>query len=409
MLDTQAHVKAQYEKWMYPEPVMDLSQEPPGVRNASDPQQMCWAYWPTAPAYQPELDILVAGCGTNSAARYAYTHPQARVVGIDLSTSSLEHQRYLKQKHQLDNLTLHHLPIQEVASLGKDFDLIDCCGVLHHIPEPVEALSALRSVLRPEGSIFLMLYGKYGRTGVYMLQDLFRTIGLKQDDESLAIIRETLQGVSPDHYVNVYMQGEGESLDFGAGLVDTFIHAYDKGYSVTDCLDLLKDSGFTFQGWKENYFYYPDGQMAKMPQLRERLNDLSDEQLWQAMELIHGRLFQHRFYACRSDRPKETYHLDLASEAFWNYVPVNRMGDAFDVGADTPEGLVIQRNYSPRMTLGKSYAALLRQVDGTKTVRDCINSADMAMSEAKRQVKGREFLTQLWRMGYLHFRNPSQA
>jgi SAM-dependent methyltransferase len=49
---------------------------------------------------------------------------------------------------------------------------------LHHLPDPARGLQALRSVLRPDGSLFFMLYGKYGRDGVYYLQELFRRLGL---------------------------------------------------------------------------------------------------------------------------------------------------------------------------------------------------------------------------------------
>jgi hypothetical protein len=35
--------------------------------------------------YRPDLDILIAGCGTNQAAVFAFGNPDANVVGIDIS------------------------------------------------------------------------------------------------------------------------------------------------------------------------------------------------------------------------------------------------------------------------------------------------------------------------------------
>jgi 2-polyprenyl-3-methyl-5-hydroxy-6-metoxy-1,4-benzoquinol methylase len=43
--------------------------------------------------------------------------------------------------------------------------------VLHHLADPDAGLRALRSVLKPEGAIDLMVYARYGRTGISMLQD----------------------------------------------------------------------------------------------------------------------------------------------------------------------------------------------------------------------------------------------
>ena len=54
--------------------------------------------------YRADLDILVAGCGTWQAAKYAVCRPDARVVGIDVSTTSLEHTGQLKRKYNLTNL-----------------------------------------------------------------------------------------------------------------------------------------------------------------------------------------------------------------------------------------------------------------------------------------------------------------
>src|SRR5215212_1129575 len=59
--------------------------------------------WPHK-EYRADLDVLVAGCGTWQSAKFALTHPAARVVGIDISTTSLEHTEWLKRKYSLTNL-----------------------------------------------------------------------------------------------------------------------------------------------------------------------------------------------------------------------------------------------------------------------------------------------------------------
>jgi cyclopropane fatty-acyl-phospholipid synthase-like methyltransferase len=67
---------------------------------------------------KPDLDILIAGCGTNQAAVFAYTNRTARIHAVDISQSSLNHQQYLKDKHGLQNLELHLLPIEELTTQG---------------------------------------------------------------------------------------------------------------------------------------------------------------------------------------------------------------------------------------------------------------------------------------------------
>jgi len=99
--------------------------------------------WPND-KYRPDLDVLVAGCGTFQAAKHAIGHPVSRVVGIDVSSTSLEHTERLKQKHNLTNLETYLLPIERAHELDQRFDHIICTGVLHHLADPEIGLRALK-------------------------------------------------------------------------------------------------------------------------------------------------------------------------------------------------------------------------------------------------------------------------
>jgi 2-polyprenyl-3-methyl-5-hydroxy-6-metoxy-1,4-benzoquinol methylase len=113
----------------------------------------------------------------HQAARYALREPDARITAIDVSDTSLRHTRDLQRKYNLENLELRQLPIERVREIGRSFDLVVCTGVLHHLPDPDHGLRALRDVLRPSGAMRLMVYARYGRAGIYMLQEYCRLIG----------------------------------------------------------------------------------------------------------------------------------------------------------------------------------------------------------------------------------------
>ena len=115
--------------------------------------------------------MLVAGCGTSQAVRHAVRWPAGRVVGIDVSETSLRHSEELGRRYALDNLELHQLPIERVGELGRRFDLVVCTGVLHHLAHPDGGLQALSEVLQPDGAMSLMVYARYGRLGVEMMQE----------------------------------------------------------------------------------------------------------------------------------------------------------------------------------------------------------------------------------------------
>jgi hypothetical protein len=89
----------QYEKWVYPEPIFDLPGWMANNWQWFDPRIASKMSWPDRNEAS-DLDILIAGCGTNQAAVFAYTNPE-----------------------------LHRLPIENLNTLHQRFDLIVSSGV----------------------------------------------------------------------------------------------------------------------------------------------------------------------------------------------------------------------------------------------------------------------------------------
>src|SRR6185503_722159 len=165
-----------YNNFPFPPPISDLEQTRQIFLDENVHHAEHHLLWPHK-EYRADLDVLVAGCGTWQAAKYALCHPAARVVAIDISPASLNHTEALKQKYELTNLEIRQLPIENAGDLDHQFDFVISTGVLHHLVDPDAGARALRSVLSEEGVMYLMLYAPYGRTGVSMIQDYCRRLG----------------------------------------------------------------------------------------------------------------------------------------------------------------------------------------------------------------------------------------
>ena len=133
------------------------------------------------------------------AAHYAVRWPRARVVGIDVSATSIAFAQELKRKHGLDNLECIVCPSSARPSSGENFDHVVCTGVLHHLADPDAGLRALRDVLAPGGAMHVMVYAPYGRAGVYMLQEYCRRIGVGWTDVEIRDLVASLKALPPDH------------------------------------------------------------------------------------------------------------------------------------------------------------------------------------------------------------------
>ena len=164
-------------------------------------------------------------------------------MAVDVSQPSLDHQQHLKDKHDLRNLELRRLPIEELSTLGLDFDLVVSTGVLHHMADPLVGMKALAGCLRPDGVAAIMLYGKYGRIGVELLESIFQDLDLRQDEASVQIVKDTVDALPDDHPVQSYLK-RARDLQDDAALVDTFLHGRTRNYTVDECIELV-DSGRT--------------------------------------------------------------------------------------------------------------------------------------------------------------------
>ena len=358
-------VANQYQRWQYPKPIFDLPAWLEKNLQLVDPSHSFRIFWPQREEVK-ELDILVAGCGTNQAALLAYTNPNARVVAIDVSKPSLDHHRDLKVKYGLDNLELRLLPIEEVQSLGREFDLIISTGVLHHMADPGKGMKALAGCLRKDGVIAIMLYGYYGRIGVEMLQGAFKEMGLGQDEESVEIVKDILASLPQDHPVQSYLAGAPD-LDSDAGIVDTFLNGRERSYTVDQCRELVESSGLVFNDWFFKSQYYPPYRPSNA--FEASIAALPVKQQWSVIERVSTRNACHLFTACRADRPESSYRIDLKVERLLDYIPSLRYRCKLD-------GTNISRHDDLSLTLDKTQLALLRLADGNRTIREILAACE---------------------------------
>lgn len=310
----------------------------------------------------------------------------------------------MQEKHKLGNLTLHQGRIEDVAGLGGDFDFIDASGVLHHLPDPVAGLKALGGALRPEGTIALMIYGRYARTGVYMMQEMFRLMGLEQDETGLAAVKDTLAALPKGHVLQDYMR-RPKDVTYDAGLVDTFLHRQDRAYTVAECLAFADAAGLRFMHWWDNILYYPEGQIGMDKPLYKKIAALPEPSIWSCMELYNGTLGQHAFSVCRPERAESGYKISFDGGGFMNYIPVARCREETPQEG-VPEGcMAVKRDDFPVYTLGPAATALFRQVDGKKSVRECGVAAGLKGAELERACRG--VFQYLWRLSYIFLRIPA--
>ncbi|MEN0067865.1 MAG: class I SAM-dependent methyltransferase [Myxococcota bacterium] len=254
--------------------------------------------------------VLVAGGGTGHASVFLAEQLRgtgSEIVQLDLSRASLDIAKARVARRGLDVTFLHgsllDLPKMDLGA----FDYINCTGVLHHLPDPDAGLAALTSVLDESGAMGLMVYGRYGRRHVYVLQDLLRRLRAADDSSSDRIrhayaMMETLPpwfyastGIHQARHIEAFRRDE-------TNVVDTFLHAQDRAYTVDEVYELVEGAGLCFNGFAsfqatlEGRMWMNPLRFVRDPELRERIAAASPREQAAIAELVHPRVELHSFY-----------------------------------------------------------------------------------------------------------------
>ena len=370
-MDVATAVRQFYDRFPYPPPLHDLEKYRQRWQDPQKRRAEFHLFWPGR-TYWEDQSILVAGCGTSQAAKHALRWPHARVTGIDVSTTSVECTLELKRKHNLQNLEVHELALEQVGDLGRKFDQIVCTGVLHHLADPDTGLRALHSVLNLDGAIEFMVYAPYGRTGIYMLQEFCRRIGIRATDEEIGDLICALSALPPGHPLQALLS---QAPDFrnDAALADALLHPQDRAYSVPQLFALIDKAGLVFGRWVRQAPYCVHcGVLSRIPQAK-RIERLSPEDQYAAIELFRGTTIRHSVIVYDPESASLKEQVRLRQGASPSDVPV-RTTDTICVQDPLPPGaagVLINRSHTYTdliLPISRMEKMWLDAIDGVRSI-----------------------------------------
>jgi SAM-dependent methyltransferase/Tfp pilus assembly protein PilF len=163
--ETSVRVRQQYEDNPYPgwtrlAPVRPASGIAAYLRDELAFGALRDAPEPAAP------EILIAGSGTGQQPiEAARRFPAARVTAIDLSLASLAYAQRKAAELGVRNAEFAQADLLAFDPPGR-FDVIEACGVLHHLAQPMAGWERLLRLLKPGGVMRLALYSALARADI---------------------------------------------------------------------------------------------------------------------------------------------------------------------------------------------------------------------------------------------------
>jgi SAM-dependent methyltransferase len=299
-----------------------------------------------------------------------------------------------------------------VSDLRLSFDQIVCTGVLHHLADPDAGLSALSKVLKPDGAMHLMVYAPYGRSGIYMLQEFCRRIGLHATDADIRDLISALGALPPGHPLETLLR-QAPDFQHEAALADALLHPQDRAYSVSQLFDFVGKAGLTFGRWVRQAPYSVHcGIIAKIPQAA-RMAQLSRADQYAAIELFRGTMVRHSLVAYRNDGGGDRQNISFDGDVWLGYVPI-RMSDTVCVQDRLPPGaaaVLINRTHTYKdlfLPISPTEKQLFDGIDGARKISEIVERTQSSSHPTRNLDLARTFFERLWFYDEVVFDSSSQ-
>lgn len=246
--DPLAKVREQFDRAPYPRKPIDAQPSPN------------WIYFHNyATAYyrrtQRILDdrplaVLDVGCGSGfGTLAMALAHPNARVVGVDLSPASVALAKQRLEHWELsDRCAFFTLSMTDVGQLGEAFDYINCDELLYLQPDPADALAAMKSVLKPEGIIRTNLHNYYQRIEYFKIQEIARMLGLMDDNPGefeVECLAELLNSLRDNLFIKQRIWDQDKSKNEELIMMN-FLFQRDRGFTIPELFDFIDRADLEF-------------------------------------------------------------------------------------------------------------------------------------------------------------------
>ncbi|MGB9411231.1 MAG: methyltransferase [Pseudolabrys sp.] len=242
--EVSQRVRQQYEENPYPRWVHIAGQVAP-----MPVDQYLRDQFPTA-AFTPlgktsALDMLIAGCGTGQVAiGSVQKHKGAQALAIDLSLTILCYARRKTPAELASRIDYAQADILKLGSIDRSFDVIDACGVLHHMADPLAGWRILLSLLRPGGLMHLAFYSDVGRGDVAAARMFIAERKFGATPHDVRRCRQELLATplaSVTRFTDFFTTSECRDLLF---------HVHEARVTIPVIKDFIRENGLKFIGFE---------------------------------------------------------------------------------------------------------------------------------------------------------------
>jgi SAM-dependent methyltransferase len=234
---------------------------------------------------QAGLDILIAGCGTGlHAIQIAQVYPNARLLAVDVSLTSLAYARRKTRDLGLRNIEYAQADILDLGTIDRTFDSIESVGVLHHLAEPTAGWRVLVSLLRPGGRMRIGLYSSLARRVIVEARARIAARGYRATADDIRRCRQDIISEA-QHWKMLIGAKDFYSM---SGCRDLLFNVMEHRFTIPEIAAFLNENHLSFLGFE------PFDDPTVIEEFHKQFAGAADEanlDQWQRFEADHPETF----------------------------------------------------------------------------------------------------------------------
>lgn len=243
-------------------------------------------------------EILVAGCGTGQhAIQPATRYKAAQVTALDLSLTSLAYAKRQSAKLDINNITFAQADILNLDEIDRQFDVVECVGVLHHLEDPLAGWKTLTRRLKPGGLMKIGLYSEAARQDVLAGRKIIFEQGFEPTADGIRACRHYVIAAASQGDPTLAQLCRRSDFHSLSACRDLIFHIQEHRFTLPQIKEHLKVLNLEFLDFEMNFA----GQLGNF---REELRGLSAENRldkWHTYELENPDTFRGMYqFWCRN-------------------------------------------------------------------------------------------------------------
>jgi tetratricopeptide (TPR) repeat protein/ubiquinone/menaquinone biosynthesis C-methylase UbiE len=232
-------------------------------------------------------NVLIAGCGTGQHSIGTATRFEgSKVLAIDLSLSSLSYAKRKTEELGIENIDYMQADILDLGKLGRQFDIVESAGVLHHMDDPVAGWKVLTDCLKPGGLMMIGLYSELARQHIVEMRQEIKEAGIESSDAAMKSFRTTVMTSDQNHHKNILNSSDFYSM---SNLKDLLFHVQEHRFTIPQIQDCLSELSLKFCGFESAKI------VSHFKLTNTNTDDPYDLDKWQAYEVANPRAFAEMY------------------------------------------------------------------------------------------------------------------